>query len=386
MLSRLPSWSNLHISSTMDGKEASTQEREERERAAARARQRLAEEEEDRECSAEKERGSTIYMTQSEAASFVAERVSLLQQWRNGDVRAGQQFTEQERARIQTISDKKTIRMEKTMPAISESLEQQEELAATTKEQEWKEQKAAKTATRQQRKLAAGEATKEEARELRSRLDLLQRQRQPPPPQQQQQRFMQMQMQQQQQYEQLMRMWHYNQMMQQQQQQVQQQMQVQQMQQQQQQQMQQMQVQQMQQQQQYVCVIKRDGSFGPPMHVLQRRHQDGRLTTAHGRTIYLADEGRVWLFCDASGNVEPAPEQQLDVKLSELTVQALALHEGGRSSGRRTERDEVASFITTQEWGAIANQNGEDDGTASVAPSDASYFTARWLPNDLMYI
>jgi hypothetical protein len=94
----------------MDTEESRLLKKEKQERSDARARQRLAEEEEDRRLAEEDRRlvedqrvnnrlvttnrdgGSTIYMTQMEAACHVAQRLSLLQRWRGGDESAGQQL------------------------------------------------------------------------------------------------------------------------------------------------------------------------------------------------------------------------------------------------------------------------------------------------------
>ena len=109
--------------------------------------------------------------------------------------------------------------------------------------------------------------------------------------------------------------------------------------------------------QQYICFVKRSG-FGAPVSVLGVSKR-GALLTAHGGSCMPSDEGRSWVFCDAFGNAIDGHAPGQHVNLEEL-------------SG--------ASFVT-QECTANVDVN---DGTASEAPSDSSFFTARWLPHDLV--
>ena len=136
----------------------------------------------------------------------------------------------------------------------------------------------------------------------------------------------------------------------------------------------------------YIGFIRGSGLLGAPVPILGVTKR-GALLTAQGGSCAPSGEGRVWVFCDAFGNArdERAPEQH--VNLEELSTRAFSLHQGVRGGSVlpallwRTEDHATsgASFLT-QERAA----NDVNDGTASEAPSDSSYFTTRWLPHDLV--
>ena len=157
-------------------------------------------------------------------------------------------------------------------------------------------------------------------------------------------------------------------------------------------------------QQQYICFVRHheDHSYRAMRITADQGPALGApiLMSACPYVLRSSDEGRLWVFCDAFGNANDGRAPGKHVNLEELSTRALARHHQGvrservirrvlpmlaTSSWRTEDHATSGASFTTQEW--TANVDLDDDAAseaASWAPSDASYFTARWLPHDLV--
>ena len=103
----------------------------------------------------------------------------------------------------------------------------------------------------------------------------------------------------------------------------------------------------------------------PPVRVVGVS-KSGSLQTASGGSCALSDEGRAWVFC-----VPPAA--------------APVVHRWHLHSEREWPILPVTRTLAELRDGTERRSAAfDDDGAVSVADSDASYFTARWLPLDLL--